>query len=118
MEKQLSKAINIDAFLLRDKRFWRNMEVHCCSECCGLDAFEFTEEIILSAAQFGNLKNIITNLEDLCAFMEGQKATRFSSREVLNTTRKQETFISIFEHIKNVLFGIKQQCGILVGTDQ
>ncbi len=103
---KMVKYLNIDAFLLRNRRFWRRLEEHCVAACCGLDAFEFSEAKILWAAAAFSSPKIVENIEETLHYIEENKAIYLASHEVLNSRRSTEEIVSILEKVRNVLVGI------------
>lgn len=103
---QKRKYLNIDSFLLRNRRFWQRLEEHCVADCCGLDAFEFSEAKILQAAASFSSTKIVENIEEVLDFIEASNLDYVRSREVLNSSPHKDIIVPILETIRNVLVGI------------
>lgn len=99
-------CLNIDAFLLRNRRFWRRLEEHCIADCCGLDAFEFSETKILQAATTFSSAKIVENMEEALHYLEEKESAYIVSHEVLNFRKPKKEIVGILEKVRNVLVGI------------
>lgn len=91
-------AVNIDYLLDDLGNFWDALEQDCVAECCGLDAFDFTQKTIEQVALDGDLKELRTSIDKLIESVRHLKA------EVLVTGRlnqyvDKKTFLELLAHI-------------------
>ena len=97
------KTINADFFLTKNWLFWKSLENHCMAACCGLKAFEFSEEQILSLVVPFNANKLINELEDFLWFMDHSPLDVVESREVLNCRVLKDDLIPVLKGIKEIL---------------
>ncbi|MEW7293141.1 DUF6331 family protein [Aquimarina sp. 2304DJ70-9] len=100
---KLKESFSADIYLELNKEFWQDLETHCVSECCGIDAFDFSKEEIEKTIPFYNKKEIIDNLDFLLEEIELSEY-RYVSSSIFNEYSKKKMFVERIKRIKeNIL---------------
>jgi RNA-splicing ligase RtcB len=94
----MEKSINIDKYLREVEGFWRNIEVHCVAECCGLDAFDFSKNVIQKATSNETKTQVIKTLELIISEIAASQENEVSS-EVFNSHLNKIEFVELLEDI-------------------
>ena len=95
----------IDSFLNRDREFWKDLETFCVAECCGIDAFDFSDKNLEETIQHYDQESILKNLDQLLVFLKTKKSNTVSILS-WNYTEKRDLFIKRIENIKRVLLRV------------
>lgn len=94
-----------DTFLNRDRDFWNELQTYCFAECCGIDAFDFSDENLIETIQFYNAVLIIKNLEELIIFLQEKKSNTISIY-LWNHCENRNELINRIKKIKRVLLSV------------
>ncbi|MDH7447722.1 DUF6331 family protein [Aquimarina sp. 2201CG14-23] len=100
-----SEIINVDQFLESNKDFWQDLETECVAECCGIDAFDFSQENLERTIKFYNSKKILLNINRVIECIENNSSKLVCS-SILNHCVSKIRFIELFKNIKQVLLGV------------
>ncbi|MUU79175.1 DUF6331 family protein [Winogradskyella endarachnes] len=73
------KYLNIDNWINKNETFWKALEIHCMVECCGIDAFAFDKETILSKTLQHDVLDIKNNIEAIIKEINISKFDKISS---------------------------------------
>ena len=91
--------LNIDIWLNKNEDFWKSLEIHCLTECCGILAFALDKENIQKIIVNFNELDIKNNLEKLIIQIDNSKFDKVSS-ELFNLYEDNKVFK---RRIKNIL---------------
>lgn len=89
---------DIDPLLKPTFGFWNQLETQCVAECCGIEAYTFEEDDIRLAAEKIDKAELIPNLVDVKAKIEGITEHTLIS-EKLNQLIHKSVFIQLLNHI-------------------
>ena len=99
----LQNSYSADIHLELNKEFWQDLETFCVAECCGIDAFDFSKEVIQETISYYDKEEIIINLDILIEEIQSSKF-KDASCSIFNAYLKKETFLKIIKEIKqNIL---------------
>ena len=99
------KYIGINNYLNRKKEFWLKLQYHCVSECCGLDAYEFSEASIKDNLDRYTPLEINKDLEDMLSAIHIANA-KYVSSIIFNCHLENKEFTKLIKDIKQVLLGV------------
>ncbi len=88
----------IDFLLEKNEEFWKDLEIHCLVECCGIDAFALDEENILKIITNYNELDIKNNLEELVKEINKSTHKNISSG-LFNQCENKEVFKKRIEQV-------------------
>jgi len=95
-------SFKVDTFLELDKDFWQELETECVAECCGIDAFDFSDNRIKEVVTFYDAEKIKENINKLIKELEYSSKAKVSSY-ILNASLSKVEFIEKIKKIeKNV----------------
>ncbi|MEQ9166866.1 MAG: DUF6331 family protein [Fulvivirga sp.] len=80
-------------------KFWKQLEIECLAECCGIDAFSFWAENIQKAnkkANISNLENLINQIIEKVAAIKEDVVVSSQLNQLIN----RKVFLELLEHIK------------------
>lgn len=92
----------LDKHIEGTKEFWRELEVHCVAECCGLDAFDFSNEVIDNSISFYDRNEILKGLKSAILEIERSDKTEVSSYIFNAYFKKQEAISFLGGILKNI----------------
>ena len=88
-----------DSFLNNNIEFWRDLETECIADCCGIDAFDFSDKRIKSTIQFHNADEVLNNLKALKTEFKKSNKEKVSSY-ILNAYFNEVEFYKFIEQIE------------------
>lgn len=91
--------ISIDDLIEPMSRFWKNLEIECLAECCGIEAFSFLPKDIENASKDFN-NNELYNLFNKTINKLNNISDEVIVSRLLNQLMNREMFIELLEHIK------------------
>ncbi len=118
LEGRYDTAVSIDDLMPDADWFWPALEGHCVSDCCGIDAFDLTEEGIRWAAgadvrppgaiswrpdERGDPALLAQQLDETIAKIRELNVDVVSSRTVFNQLFDSSVFVELIRHIADVL---------------
>lgn len=89
---------NADVYLSKNKRFWKNLQLYCVIDCCGIHAFDFSKESIENASLFFNKKEIVTNIKELIRDLKSTEL-KYANSDIFNERMETKTFVEEFKII-------------------
>ena len=95
----------IDRFLEKNKDFWRDLEIYCVAECCGIDAFDFSRKNIEKTIPFYDSEAIQSDIKNAIDLINNTSAKLIYST-ILNHCVSKKKFSILFENINQVLLGV------------
>ncbi|MBQ4820737.1 DUF6331 family protein [Aquimarina sp. MMG016] len=100
---KLKGSFSADIYLELNKEFWRDLEIHCVAECCGVDAFDFSKEEIQKTITCYDKEEIINNLDFLLGKIE-LSDYKYVSSGLFDEYSKKKVFVERIKRIKeNIL---------------
>lgn len=98
-DAESSTPKNIDTLLEPTKVFWKYLEIECVAECCGIDAFSFSNEDIQNASDKTGLPNLEILINQTINEVESFDDEVIVS-SLLNQLLNRKVFLEQLEHIK------------------
>ena len=98
-------VVNIDQFFESQKEFWQELEIFCVAECCGIDAYDFSEEAIKEVVLFYDTNIIINDLDQAILFIN-QSTKDNVSCSMMNHCVSRNEFVEMLQNIKQVLLRV------------
>lgn len=95
---RIENAANLDAFIRPMESFWRSLEVHCVSECCGINAHGFWPKDIWNAVRKCRDAALTAKLTALRKHVDGISADCVYS-EILNQYFDRTMFSKLLDHV-------------------
>lgn len=95
--KQVNE-FNVDQYLEQHSSFWNDLESLCVAECCGMDAYDFSNETINTVITKYNKAEILTNLTNCLASLERSEVLNASST-ILNCYLTKDAFSAFLNNI-------------------
>lgn len=97
-----SEPFEMDYLIETMQNFWKGLEVYCVAECCGIDAFAFDREQILTSFREAKDSDIENSL--VYALHQINKIEEeVLSSSILNQLFHREFFKHLLSHILKVL---------------
>ena len=94
--------LNVDVWLNRNKEFWKDLEIHCVVECCGIDAFALDGESIKKSITNYEVIDLKNNLKRLIVEIDNSKKQTVSS-SLFNLYENKESFKDRMEEILKII---------------
>ncbi|WP_221405028.1 DUF6331 family protein [Aurantibacter aestuarii] len=107
---------HIDKWLNKNETFWNSLQVHCITECCGIDAFCFEEQTIKDAIKTENVKKLINNINLFNIEVIQSEITEVTS-DVLHITENKKAFLERMYAIKNTILKMEKENKTITGHD-
>ena len=95
-------AINIDHIIHKTSGLWNSLETECVAGCCGIDAFSFYPEDIISAISDTNNPQLATLIQETINEIERLPTTVVVSNR-LNNYADKAVFIALLNHLLKVI---------------
>ncbi len=105
MTNSLLEDNNLDKFLENNREFWSALETECVAECCGIDAYDFSEEAIKEIIESFDSNRILDDLNTAIQFIEVSKSEHMHST-IFNCYATKKESIELFKNIKQVLLSV------------
>lgn len=95
--------VNIDELIEPTANFWKNLEVNCVPECCGIDALSFWEEDIKIANEKAKIPNLDSLIDKAITKVLNLEDDVIVSSQLLNQLIHKKVFLKLLKHVRKKL---------------
>ena len=98
VDPRSSTIFSLDQLLTETKGFWHNLQVHCTAECCGIDAFSFTQKDLELATITQDRQEWIRRLKTLLKRLDRTGAPVLISQQ-FNQVMHRDSFYQLVHQV-------------------